>query len=99
VTTPYSKDVVGIMLYKFAAMLDLCCHKKLRENLSPSWAVRRLNQVCHGTVTIMDEIASTAVLTAGDLSTLKFAPPPSGFVGGKETDNAGVKRRKRGTVP
>jgi hypothetical protein len=26
VTTPYSKDVVGIMLYKFAAKLDLCCH-------------------------------------------------------------------------
>jgi hypothetical protein len=45
VTTPYSKDVVGIMLSKFAAMLDLCCHNELRENLAPSWAVRRLNQV------------------------------------------------------
>jgi hypothetical protein len=33
------------MLYKFAAMLDLCCHRELKENLSSSWAVRRLNQV------------------------------------------------------
>jgi hypothetical protein len=36
VTTPYSKVVVGIMLYKFAAELDLCCHWKLRENWAPT---------------------------------------------------------------
>ena len=43
VTTPYSKVVVGIMLYKFAAELDLCYHMKLREKL-PSIGTDRLSE-------------------------------------------------------
>jgi hypothetical protein len=68
VTTPYSKDVVGIMLSKFAAMLDLCCHNELRENLAPSWAVRRLNQVLAMVqCSVEDQTASVKNLTADDL--------------------------------
>jgi hypothetical protein len=39
VTTPYSKVVVGIVLYKFVAELDLCCHWKLRENRASNLSV------------------------------------------------------------
>ena len=35
----HSKFVVGIMLYKFAAELDLCCHWKLRENRASNLSV------------------------------------------------------------
>jgi hypothetical protein len=41
VTTPYSKDVVGIMLYKFAAKIDLCYHRNLGENQAPTWSVKQ----------------------------------------------------------
>jgi hypothetical protein len=50
-TTPYSKDVVGIMLSKFAAMLDLCCHKEIkRKSRSKLGCQATESSFSHGTV-------------------------------------------------
>jgi hypothetical protein len=37
----HSKVVVGIMLYKFAAKINLCYHRNLGENQAPTWYVRQ----------------------------------------------------------
>jgi hypothetical protein len=45
----------------------LCCHKELRENLAPSWAVRRLNQVLAMVqCSVEDQTASVKNLIADD---------------------------------
>jgi hypothetical protein len=40
VAESYGNIVDGIMLYRFVAELDLCCHLKLRENLASKSSVR-----------------------------------------------------------
>jgi hypothetical protein len=59
VTTPYSKVVVGIMLYKFAAELDLCYHMELREKL-PSIGTDRLSEWVSRHHTMTERIGSAA---------------------------------------
>ena len=66
------------MIYTFAAELNLCCHRSLRENEAPKRSVRLSDGVGHGTVLQGKQIWVRSPrwknLTADDLSAPRLVP-------------------------